>query len=66
MTIRQQRNMSIIKDYKAMLGQGPVMDIYYRLSAKYFLDAETIRAIIRKRETLPNRIVKASECEKVS
>ena len=52
MTIRQQRNNDIIRDYKALLGTGSVMGIYHRLSQKYYLDAETIRAIIRKRPKL--------------
>lgn len=52
MTIRQQRNSDIIRDYKALLGKGPVMNIYHQLARKYYLDAETIRAIIRKRPKL--------------
>lgn len=52
MTIRQHRNTNIIRDFKQLLGTAPVMDIYYRLSDKYYLDAETIRAIIRNRNKL--------------
>ena len=55
MTIRQQRNKDIIRDYKQLLGTCSVMNIYYQLSEKYYLDAETIRAIIRKRPVLPDR-----------
>ena len=51
MTIREERNQNIIRDFKALLGTCRVMEIYYQLSAKYYLDAETIRGIIRRRET---------------
>ena len=51
MTIREERNQNIIRDFKALLGTSRVMEIYYQLSAKYYLDAETIRGIIRRRET---------------
>lgn len=50
MTIRQSRNRNIIKDYKQLLGTCSVMDIYYKLSDKYYLEAETIRKIIAKRQ----------------
>ena len=51
MTIREERNQNIIRDFKALLGTCRVMEIYYQLSAKDYLDAETIRGIIRRRET---------------
>lgn len=52
MNNRQQRNINIIADFKQLLGTRPVMDIYYILANKYYLEADTIRAIIRKRNKI--------------
>ncbi len=49
MTIREERNRQIIHDFKELLGTCSVMDIYAQLSARYYLDMDTIRRIVYNR-----------------